>query len=137
MKRMILFLMTTFLTVTFLHAQKPEVIIKDKAGWNKIGDAKVDFSNDKDKFILLWKDKFKMLQIRVKDAPVHIETMSVEYEGGTKEDISLASELKSGSASREIELKNPDKEINNVTFVYRTVSGSGTSKAEVELWGMK
>ncbi|OQP53524.1 hypothetical protein A4R26_05955 [Niastella populi] len=129
--------MTTFLTVTFLHAQKPEVIIKDKAGWNKIGDAKVDFSNDKDKFILLWKDKFKMLQIRVKDAPVHIETMSVEYEGGTKEDISLASELKSGSASREIELKNPDKEINNVTFVYRTVSGSGTSKAEVELWGMK
>lgn len=137
MKRMILFLMTTFLTVTLLHAQKPEVIIKDKAGWNKIGDAKVDFSNDKDKFILIGKDKFKSLQVKVKDAPVHIETMTVEYEGGTTEEIALASELKSGSASREIELKNPNTSIKNVTFVYRTVPGSGTSKAEVELWGMK
>jgi hypothetical protein len=137
MKRMILFLMTTFLTVTLLHAQKPEVITKDKAGWNKIGDAKVDFSTDKDKFILIGKDKFKSLKIKVKDAPVNIETMQVEYEGGEKEDIALASELKTGSESRVIDLKNSTTSIKNVTFVYRTVSGSGTSKAEIELWGMK
>jgi hypothetical protein len=137
MKRMILFLMTTFLTITFVHAQKPEVITKNKAGWSKIGDAKVDFSNDKDKFILIGKDKFKSLQVKVKDAPVHIEAMSVEYEGGTKEDIALATELKTGDESRVIELKNPNSSIKNVTFVYRTVAGSGTSKAEIELWGMK
>lgn len=137
MKRMILFLMTTFLTITFVNAQKPEVITKNKAGWNKIGDAKVDFSNDKDKFILIGKDRYKSLQLKVKDAPVHIETMTVEYEGGAKEEIALASELKTGSESRVIELKNANMEIKNVTFVYRTVPGSGTSKAEVELWGMK
>src|SRR5690349_3194771 len=137
MKRMILFLMTTFLTVTFLHAQKPEVITKNKVGWNKIGDAKVDFSTDKDKFILIGKDKFKSLQVKVKKAPVVIETMQVEYEGGTKEDIALASELKTDGESRIIELQNPNTSIKNVTFVYRTAPGSGTSKAEVELWGMK
>lgn len=137
MKRMILFLMTTFLTFTALHAQKPEVITKSKPGWNKIGDAKVDFSTDKDKFILIGKDKFKSLKIKVKDAPVHIENMQVAYEGGTTEDIALASELKTGEESRVIELKNKDHEIKNVTFVYRTVTGSGTSKAEVELWGLK
>jgi len=137
MKRMILFLMTTFLTVTVLHAQKPEVITKNKPGWNKIGDAKVDFSTDKDKFVLLGKDQFKALKIKVKDAPVHIENMQVQFEGGVTEDISLASELKTGAESREIDLKNKDKEIKNVTFVYRTVTGSGTKKSEVELWGLK
>jgi hypothetical protein len=137
MKRMILFLMTTFLTFTALHAQKPEVITKNKPGWHKIGDAKVDFSTDKDKFILLGKDMFKALKIKVNKAPVHIENMQVEFEGGTTEDISLASEFKTGGESREIDLKNKDKEIKNVTFVYRTVSGSGTKKSEVELWGLK
>jgi hypothetical protein len=137
MKRMILFLMTTFLTFTALHAQKPEVITKNKPGWNKIGDAKVDFSTDKDKFVLLGKDQFKALKIKAKDAPVHIENMQVQYEGGVTEDISLASELKTGAESREIDLKNKDKEIKNVTFVYRTVTGSGTKKSEVELWGLK
>jgi hypothetical protein len=137
MKRMILFLMTTFLTFTAIQAQKPEVITKNKPGWNKIGDAKVDFSTDKDKFVLLGKDQFKALKIKVKDAPVHIENMQVEFEGGVTEDISLASELKTGGESREIDLKNKDKEIKNVTFVYRTVTGSGTKKSEVELWGLK
>lgn len=137
MKRMILFLMTAFLTVTALKAQKPEVITKNKPGWYKIGDAKVDFSTDKDKFILLGKDQFKALKIKVKDAPVHIENMQVQFEGGVTEDISLASEFKTGGESREIDLKNKDKEIKNVTFVYRTVTGSGTKKSEVELWGLK
>lgn len=137
MKRMILFLMTTFLTFTAIQAQKPEVITKNKPGWNKIGDAKVDFSTDKDKFVLLGKDQFKALKIKVKDAPVHIENMQVQFEGGVTEDISLASELKTGGESREIDLKNKDKEIKNVTFVYRTVTGSGTKKSEVELWGLK
>lgn len=137
MKRMILFLMTTFITFTALHAQKPEIITKGKPGWQKIGDAKVDFSTDKDKFIILGKDQFKALKIKVKDAPVHIENMQVTFEGGTTEDISLASEFKTGAESREIDLKNKDKEIKNVTFVYRTATGSGTHKSEVELWGLK
>ncbi len=63
--------------------------------------------------------------------------MQVTYEGGVKEDIALASELKTNSESRVIELKNSYSEIKNVTFVYRTAPGSGTTKAEVELWGLK
>lgn len=137
MKRMILFLMTTFITVTALHAQKPEVITSSKPGWHKIGDAKVDFSTEKDKFILIGKDKFKSLKIKANKAPVLIENMQIAYEGGVTEDISLASQLKTGEESRIVELKNYDRQIKNVTFVYRTLTGSGTAKAEVELWGLK
>jgi hypothetical protein len=137
MKSFILLLLSTFLTVSVLKAQKPEVITKNKPGWQKIGDAKVDFSSDKDKFILIGKDKFKELQVKAKDAPVHIESMTVEYEGNVKEEIALASMLKTGGESRKIELKHPDAHIKNISFVYHTVPSSGTKKAEIELWGMK
>jgi len=133
---MILLLMSTFLTFSVLQAQKPEVITKNKPGWHKIGDAKVDFKSDKDKFILIGKDKFKELQVKAKDAPVHIESMTVEYHGDLKEDISLASMLKTGQKSRVIELKYPDKDIKNITFVYHTVNAA-SKRAEIELWGMK
>jgi hypothetical protein len=137
MKQIVFVLCALFFTVNVVHAQKPEVITKNKAGWQKIGDAKVDFKADKDKFILIGKNKFKSLQLKVKDAPVHIESMQVEYEGDVKEEIMLNSEFKTGSESRIIELKNPGMKVRNVSFVYHTVSGSTSSKAEIELWGLK
>jgi hypothetical protein len=136
MKSILLLLISTVLTVSALHAQKPEVITKNKPGWHKIGDAKVDFKTDKDKFILIGKDKFKSLQIKAKDAPIHIESMTVEYHGDMKEDIDLKSMLKTGQKSRVIQLQHPDMDINNITFVYHTFAGS-TKRAELELWGMK
>lgn len=137
MKRILLLLVSTFLTFSLLHAQKPEVITKNKAGWHKIGDARVDFKTDKDKFIIIGKDRYKSLQVRVKDAAVHMESMQVSYEGGGTEDISLKSTFKPGGESRSIELKNGSAEIKNVTFVYHTVPNSTNSKAEIELWGLK
>lgn len=135
MKRVLLLLLSV-LSVSMLYAQKPEVITK-KEGWHKIGDAKVDFKSDKDKFILIGRDKYKSLQIKVTDAPVHIEQMTVEFEGDIREDISLRSDIAAGGASKVIDLKNKNVEIKNVTFVYHTVSSAEDKKAEVELWGFK
>ena len=137
MKRIVLLVVATFLTFSFVNAQKPEVITKDKAGWHKIGDAKVDFKTDKDKFIIIGKDRYKALQVKVKDAPVHMESMQVAYEGGGTEDISLKTQYKPGGESRTIDLKNGSAEIKNVTFVYHTVNTTADKKAEIELWGLK
>jgi hypothetical protein len=41
--------------------------------------------------------------------------------------------LKAGDESKKIELKNGDKGIKNVTFVYRTRPNADTIKAEIEL----
>jgi hypothetical protein len=136
MKNVFLLLITTMFTISVLHAQKPEVITKKKAGWQKIGDASVDFKTDKDQFILIGADKFKSLQVRVKDAPVHIDEMQVEYEKGITENVALKSNYMAGAKSRVINLKNKNTEIKNVTFVYHTVAGSN-KKAEIELWGLK
>jgi hypothetical protein len=137
MKRIVLLLVATFLTFSLVHAQKPEVVTKNKAGWHKIGDARVDFKTDKDKFIIIGKDRYKALQVKVKDAPVHMESMQVSYEGGGTEDVALNTEYKPGAESKTIELKNGSAEIKNVTFVYHTVANATNSKAEIELWGLK
>jgi hypothetical protein len=137
MKKLLFLLLSTIFTVSMVQAQKPEVVTKKKAGWQKIGDANVDFKSDKDKFVLIGADKFKSLKIKVKDAPVHIEEMEVEFEGGVKENIQIKSEYRTGEKSRVIDLKNKNLEIKNVSFVYHTVAGSTDKKAEIELWGLK
>jgi hypothetical protein len=137
MKKTLLILLATVLTVGVLHAQKPEVITSHTAGWHKIGDASVDFKTDKDQFLVLGADRFKSIQLRVNDAPVHIDDMQVFYDGGGKEDVSVRSDFQPGSQSREIELKNGSAKIKKVVFVYKTVPNATADKAHIELWGLK
>jgi hypothetical protein len=137
MKKTLLILLVTFLTVGVLHAQKPEVVTNNKAGWHKIGDANVNFKTDKDQFIILGKDRFKAIQLKVDDSPVRVEDMQVFYEGGAKEDVSLRSDFKPGSESRVIDLKNGSSELKKVVFIYKTVPNATADKAHIELWGLK
>jgi hypothetical protein len=137
MKKTLLILLVTFLTVGVLHAQKPEVVTNNKAGWHKIGDANVNFKTDKDQFIILGKDRFKAIQLKVDDSPVRVEDMQVFYEGGAKEDVSLRSDFKPGSESRVIDLKNGSSELKKVVFIYKTVPNETADKAHIELWGLK
>ena len=110
---------------------------KNKAGWHKIGNANVDFKTDKDRFIILGADRFKALQVKVADAPVHISDMQVYYEGGGKEDVALRFDLKEGGESKVIDLKNNSAELKKVEFVYHTVPNAKADKAHLELWGLK
>jgi len=137
MKKTLLILLATVFAVGVLHAQKPEVITSHTAGWHKIGDATVDFKADKDQFLVLGADRFKSIQLKVVDAPVHVDDMQVFYDGGGKEDVSLRSDFQPGSQSREIELKNGSAKIKKVVFVYKTVPNATADKAHIELWGLK
>ena len=137
MKKILFIVSAAILSVSALHAQKPEVILKNKAGWHKIGDANVDFKTDKDAFKILGADRFKSLRVKVADAPVHIDDMQIYYEGGGKEDVALKSDLKEGGQSRVIALKNNSAELNKVEFVYHTVPNAKVDKAHIELWGLK
>jgi hypothetical protein len=137
MKKTILFLFASILTVSVLNAQKPEVVTSNKPGWHKIGDANVNFKTDKDEFLVMGKDRFKSIQLKVTDAPVHVEDMQVFYDGGGKEDIALRADFSAGSESRVIELKNGSAQIKKVVFVYRTAPNAQVDKAHIELWGLK
>ena len=137
MKKILLALTVFFVGATALQAQKPEVVIKDKEGWQKIGTAKVNFKTDKDAFVIMGADKFKALQIRVKDANIHLDDVNVEFDGGEKQDVSLKSSFKAGEKSKVIDLVNAPRGLKKVGFVYRTVPNTSDDRAEIELWGLK
>ena len=122
--------------VTPAFAQKPAVVTSDKAGWHKIGETTADMKSEKDEIIVMGKDRFKSLKIIVTDQPISITSMVIYYEGGMTEDASLNSELKAGKESGIINLK-VDRELNKVSFVYKTVANAKNDKSHVELWGLK
>lgn len=137
MKKALFFILATVFSMSLLHAQQPVVITDKDAGWHKIGDAKVDFKTDKDKFIIIGADRFKSVKVKAFDAPVRIDEMQIQYEGGAKESVTVGTELNPGDESKVIPLKNNSAELKKVVFVYKTTSNAGAEKARVELWGMK
>lgn len=137
MKKALFFILATVFSMSLLHAQQPVVITDKDAGWHKIGDAKVDFKTDKDKFIIIGADRFKSVKVKAFDAPVRIDEMQIQYEGGAKESVTVETELNPGDESKVIPLKNNSAELKKVVFVYKTTSNAGAEKARVELWGMK
>lgn len=137
MKKLLFVIMVTVFSAGVLHAQQPVVTTGKEAGWHKIGDAKVDFKTDKDRFIILGADRFKSVKVKAFDAPVKIEEMQIFYEGGGKESVPVAAELNPGEESKVIALKNNSAELKKVQFIYKTTSNAGAEKARIELWGMK
>jgi hypothetical protein len=137
MKKALFVIMVTVFSAGVLHAQQPVVVTDKEAGWHKIGDAKVDFKTDKDRFIIIGADRFKSVKVKAFDAAVKIEEMQIFYEGGAKESVPVAAELNPGDESKVIALKNHSAELKKVVFVYKTVSNASAEKARIELWGMK
>ena len=117
------------------YAQKPGVVVSDKAGWHKIGEIKADFKVEKESIVVMGSDMFKSIKLMVTDAPINIVSLKVFYEDGQVDDITVRSQIKAGGETRAIDVKM--KDIQKVEFVYKTVPNVKEDKAEVELYGMK
>lgn len=119
------------------YAQKPEVILNDKEGWHKISETTVNFKSDKDEILVMGADKFKSLKFKVTQGAIDLQDLEVYYAEGDKEDIQVRTPIKENSESRVIDLKGSERELKKVVFIYRTLKGSSTDKAHVELFGLK
>ena len=136
MKKVLLILATLF-SVAGAYAQKPAIVTDKSAGWQKIGETKVNFDTDRDEIIVMGADRFKSIKLRVTDAAVNIMDLEVYYEKGEQENIAVRSEIKQGGETRPIDLKGKDRELKKVVYVYKTLPNAANDKAHVELWGLK
>jgi hypothetical protein len=134
-KIMLLVVMLVVAQLNLAHAQKPGVVVSDKAGWHKIGEIKADFKVEKESIVVMGADMFKSIKLMVTDAPINIVSLKVYYEDGQVDDVTVRSEIKAGGETRAIDVKM--KDIKKVEFVYKTVSNAKEDKAHVELYGMK
>jgi hypothetical protein len=128
------------LTVTLMgaaYAQKPAVMVSDKDGWHKISETSVNFKTDRDEIVVMGADKFKALKFKVTQGAIDLQDLEVIYSEGDKEDIQVRTPIAEGGESRVIDLKGYERELKKVVFVYKTLKGSSSDKAHVELYGKK
>jgi hypothetical protein len=119
------------------YAQKPAIVITNEPGWHKIGEISADFDMDTESISVHGADEFTAIKLKVTDAPLNIERLQVFYESGDMEEINVRSLINENAETSVINLKHPDRDIQKVTFTYKTVANSKEEKAEVELYGLK
>lgn len=120
-----------------VKAQAPAIMVSDKAGWHKIGEATANFKMDKDAIVVLGADRFKAIKLKATDAPIHIYDLEVYYESGAKENIEVRQNLMKGEETRVIDLKGATRELKKVVFIYKTIPNAKDEKAQIELYGLK
>jgi len=136
MKKIIL-VITVLLMNAAVFAQKPAIITKDKAGWQKIGEVTASFQVEKDGISVMGKDRFKAIKLLITDASINIYDVEVFYESGDSEHFDVKSELKAGQETRILDLKGSNRELKKVVFTYKSVVNMENDKAHIELYGMK
>ncbi len=124
-------------TLQNTFGQKPAVMVSNEPGWHKIGEVTANFKMQNESLLVWGADRFSQLKLRVTDAPINIEKLQVIYESGETEDIDVSSEIEAWGESKTIELKGDNKEIEKVSFTYKTLPNYRGEKAQVELYGYK
>jgi hypothetical protein len=118
-------------------AQKPAIVTGDEKGWYQIGKVSASFKSERESIVVMGKDEFETIKLRVEYAPINIERMQVYFEGGKVQDINVKQPLKAGEETKEFELEAENKEIDKVVFYYHTVGNAEGERAAVELYGFK
>ncbi len=118
-------------------AQEPNIVISDKPGWHKIGEVKASFKNESESISVLGADEFKSIKLKVTDAPINIQDVTVYYESGNSQDIPVDGMLKAGAETGTYNLDRPTDDIKKITFTYKSQPNYAGDKAHVEIYGLK
>jgi hypothetical protein len=138
MKKRILVMLVAIVSIGYTaFAQQTAVETNNKPGWHKIAETTADLKADKDEVMVVGKDHFKSIKLKVTDVPVEIRDLTVYYENDTKQDVSVRHLLNAGDETREIDLDGKDRAIKKIVLMYKTVPNSDKDKSHIEIWGMK
>ena len=138
MKKKILVMLVAIASIGYAaSAQQTAVETNDKPGWHKIAETTADLKADKDEVMVVGKDHFKSIKLKVTDVPVEIRDLTVYYENDTKQDVSVSHLLQAGGETRVIDLDGKDRAIKKIVLMYKTVPNSEKDKSHIEIWGMK
>ena len=105
--------------------------------WERLGMREVDHRADHDEIqVTKAEGTFNSIQLRVQNAPVEFENVTVYFKNGKSQTLELREEIQAGGTTRTIDLEGSHDEriIRRVEFDYRTADRG--ERAVVELWGL-
>lgn len=102
--------------------------------WTLLGAREVTDRVDHDEIVLAGHRHYNHLRICVYRHPIHFYDVSVNYENGGHEDLSIRSDIPRGGCTRSIDLNGGERDITNIRFTYEA-TGWGWHDATVRVYG--
>ena len=103
--------------------------------WVHLGDKHVDGKSDHDKISIGSSEgRFRQLQIRVEDAPVDFQRVTVHFGNGADEELQFREHINAGGQTRPMDLRGYDRIIKSVEFWYEKAN-LGSTRPTVRLYG--
>ena len=103
--------------------------------WDKLGERKVNFKEDRDAISGIGDGWYKALQIKVRRGSINMQKMEVHFRNGETKEVELKQNFTDGSESRVIDLPGARRLIEKVVFWYEATATTEGNKPIVELWG--
>lgn len=132
-KWLVIALLSLFSVSAFAHGWG------DLLKWRELGERRVSRHNERDTILVTaFKGKYDKIALKVEDAPVHINRMTVFFGDGKRQDFFLNRRFERGQRSRIYDLIGGDRIVNKVEFSYKTAWGTKPYKfGTVKLYGRK
>jgi hypothetical protein len=137
MKKLIILFVAAVACSSLANAQDAGIVASNKPGWHKIGDVRANFTTESESIMVLGRDKFKSVKLKVADAPITISNVVVVYDDDKTQEIPVSASIEMGGESNVYTLKDQNKAIKKVTFTYKSEPNDKDKKALVELYGLK
>jgi hypothetical protein len=108
------------------------VEIAHAAGWEKLGEKRVDDKTERDEIrVGIGKGTYRWLKLRVEDHAVEFDRVIVTYGNGDRQSIPIRRIIRGGDESRPIRVENAPRVIRSVVFYYKTIRDGKRAKVKL------
>ncbi len=111
------------------------VIVEE--GWEKIGEAKVNFVRDMDQIDVASENRYTAVVFMVQDREVHINDLKIHFTNGDKLEPQLDDLIAADKYSKVIDIDREGRMIDKISFRYRTTGNILKGRATVLVMGRK
>ncbi len=100
-------------------------------GWGMIGQRQVSGGADRDTIPARGGEQYRQIMFCVEDAPVRFRAVTVRFQGGTSQQMTLRDRIAAGRCGGAINLRGRDRVVAGVDIAYEAASlGGGTAKVQ-------
>ena len=118
-------------------SQQAKEAVIDNTGWIKIGEASMNFKDERNEILIVGSDRFAYIKFKVLEAPLELTKLEVYFESGDRLDIKVNIQINAPGESREMEIDGSGRNLRKVGIVYKPLLNRKDLKTHVELWGLK
>lgn len=93
------------------------------AQWELVGATQVSFRTERDTIRVRGNERHRQLMVCVYNKPVRFLDMDVRFGNGRSQDIGVRNVIGAGQCTRAIDLNGHRRNIQSVSFIYRTAPG--------------